>query len=133
LGCNRCHAISDGDREAFGERCGSALARIIRGRPEPFKALWWHGDDVSILGALGGRQFGWGRSARVWTTREHAGAGLSHFGIENVVTFVVGDNVAHTADFEHMERTLGNRTRHRMVPRPVGVPFFFRRSNPLAD
>ena len=53
MGCNRCHAISDGDREAFGERCGSALAQVSQGRPEPFEALWWHGDDVSTLGALG--------------------------------------------------------------------------------
>ena len=49
--------MSDGDWEAFGERCGSALAQVIRRRPEPFKALWGHGDDVSITTQLNGEPF----------------------------------------------------------------------------
>jgi len=118
------------DREPFGKRCEPALAQAIRRRAEPFKALWWHGDDVSTLGALGGREFGRGE---IGPRLDYASTRVpgSDFRIENVVTFV-GDNVAHTAEFEHMECTLGDRTRHRMVPRPVGVPFFFMRSNLLA-
>ncbi len=38
----------------------------------------------------------------------------SDFRIENVVTFVE-DEVAYTVDIEHMERRLGNRTRHRIL------------------
>ena len=81
--------------------------------PEPFKALWWHGDDVSILGALGGREFGWGE---VGPRLDYASTQVqgSDFRIENVVTFV-DDAVAYTVDFEHMERTLGNQTRHRIL------------------
>ena len=41
------------DREAFRKRCEPALAQVSQGKPEPFEALWWHGDDVSTLGALG--------------------------------------------------------------------------------
>ena len=105
--------MSDGDWEAFGERCGSALAQVIRRRPEPFEALWWHGDDVSILGALGGREFGWGE---IGPRLDYASTRVrgSDFRIENAVTFV-DDDVAYTADFEHMERTLGDRTRHRIL------------------
>jgi hypothetical protein len=35
--------------------CQQALGELIEGRPEPFKALWSHADDVVIMGAFGGR------------------------------------------------------------------------------
>ncbi len=75
--------------------------------------MWWHGDDVSILGALGGREFGW---RAVGPRLDYASTQVqgSDSRIENVVTFV-DDDVAYTVDFEHMERTLGNQTRHRIL------------------
>ena len=75
--------MSDGEWEAFGERCGSALARAIRRRAEPFKALWWHGDGVSALCALGGREFGRGE---IGPRLDYASTRVpgSDFGIVNI-------------------------------------------------
>ena len=41
------------------EALTAAQAAFVNGNPEPFKALWSHGDDVTILGAFGGYEQGW--------------------------------------------------------------------------
>jgi len=43
----------DSDWEGFMSRCQQALGELVEGRPEPFKALWSHADDVVITGAFG--------------------------------------------------------------------------------
>jgi hypothetical protein len=43
----------------FTRELQAALDGFIRGDAGPFKALWSHGEDVSILGALGGSERGW--------------------------------------------------------------------------
>jgi hypothetical protein len=42
------------------ERLRSALDAFVLGDAEPYKDLWAHTGDVSILGAFGGRNVGWG-------------------------------------------------------------------------
>lgn len=37
----------------------SAIQRACAGDPEPFKALYSHADDVTIMGAWGAHEFGW--------------------------------------------------------------------------
>jgi ketosteroid isomerase-like protein len=37
----------------------AAEAAMILGDPEPFKALWSHGDDISLFGAFGPCKKGW--------------------------------------------------------------------------
>ena len=45
---------------AFQEKLDAAELEFARGRPSAFKALWSHGDDVSLIGALGGKiEKGW--------------------------------------------------------------------------
>jgi len=39
--------------ERFVSVCQAALGELVEGRPEPFKALWSHADDVVIMGAFG--------------------------------------------------------------------------------
>jgi ketosteroid isomerase-like protein len=41
------------------EQLRSALDAFVLGDPRPYKDLWAHTDDVSILGAFGGRNVGW--------------------------------------------------------------------------
>jgi len=43
----------------FAHELHAALDGFVRGDAGPFKALWSHGEDVSILGALGGSERGW--------------------------------------------------------------------------
>jgi ketosteroid isomerase-like protein len=41
------------------EQLTTALDAFARGDAEPYKALWAHTEDVSVLGAFGGRNLGW--------------------------------------------------------------------------
>jgi hypothetical protein len=53
------HGSSDSDWDHFISRCQQALGDLVEGRPEPFKALWSHADDVMIIGPFGGYERGW--------------------------------------------------------------------------
>lgn len=107
------HAYVDGDWDMFVAVCQQALGDLVEGRPEPFKALWSHADDVVIMGAFGGYERGWELvSARLdWASKGIAATGRS---VENVVT-VVGDELAYTVDLEHMTRHVGDRARPRTL------------------
>lgn len=94
-------------------QCQAALGELVEGRPEPFKALWSHADDVTIMGAFGGFDRGWDNVARRldWAS---AGIGASGRRVENLLT-IVGKDLACTVDLEHMERTRDGRTHHRVL------------------
>jgi ketosteroid isomerase-like protein len=50
------------DRATFADmlsREQAAEAAVIRGDPEPYKALWWRGEEVSLFGAFGPCKKGW--------------------------------------------------------------------------
>ena len=97
----------DNDWDRFISRCQDALADLVEGRPEPFKGLWSHADDVVIMGAFGGYERGWAEvSARLdWAS---AGIKATNRVAENVVT-LVGDDLAYTVDLEHMTRHTGDQ------------------------
>ena len=64
----------DSDWDGFISRREDALGDLVEGRPEPFKALWSHADDVVIMGAFGGYERGWEQvSARL----DWAAAGIA--------------------------------------------------------
>ena len=44
--------------DRFISRCQDALRDLVEGRPDPFKAVWSHADQV-IMGAFGGYERGW--------------------------------------------------------------------------
>lgn len=53
------HHVSVGsDWVRFVSRCQQVLGELVEGRPEPFKALSSHADDVAIMGAFGGYEQG---------------------------------------------------------------------------
>jgi ketosteroid isomerase-like protein len=93
--------------------CQAALGELVEGRPEAFKAVWSHADDVTIMGAFGGFERGWPSVAQRldWAS---AGIGATGRSVENVLT-VVGQDLACTVDLEHMERTHDGRTYHRVL------------------
>jgi hypothetical protein len=113
----------DSDWDRFISRCQHALGDLVEGRPEPFKALWSHADDVVIMGAFGGHERGWDQvSARLdWAA---AGIKATDRAAENVVT-VVGDNLAYTVDLEHMTRHAGDHP----TPRTLRCTQAYRREN----
>ncbi len=113
-GCDRWHHLRvDTDWDHFVSVCQQALGDLVEGRPEPFKALWSHADDVVIMGAFGGHERGWEQvSARLdWAA---VGIQATDRTAENVVT-VVGDELAYTVDLEHMTRRVGDRTQSRTL------------------
>jgi ketosteroid isomerase-like protein len=113
----------DTEWERFASACQEALGHLVEGRPEPFKALWSHSDDVVIMGAFGGYEQGWAQvSARLdWAA---AGIRATDRAAENVVT-VVGDDLAYTVDLEHMTRHVGDRPN----PRTLRCTQVYRREN----
>lgn len=94
-------------------QCQAALGELVEGKPEAFKALCSHADDVTIMGAFGGFERGWENVAQRldWAS---AGIGGSERRVENLLT-VVGDDLACTVDLEHMERTHDGHTQHRVL------------------
>lgn len=93
--------------ERFMEACKHAQREMGAGRPESFKALWSHADDVVIMGGFGGYERGWEQvSARLdWASKGIAATDRSE---QNIAT-VVGEDLAYTVDLEHMTRHVGGQ------------------------
>jgi hypothetical protein len=98
---------------AFRAQAVAALSEMQEGRPEAFKALWSHGEGVSILGAFGGYERGWSTvGPRLdWASARINSANLQ---VENLLT-VVGDELALTVDLERMERIVEGTPRPRLL------------------
>ncbi len=94
-------------------RCEAALAELVEGRAEAFKALWSRSSDSVIMGAFGGYERGWEHVAQRldWASKGIRATGRR---AENLLT-VVGQDLACTVDLEHMERTVDGRTYHRTL------------------
>ena len=94
-------------------RFEAALGELVEGRPESYKALWSGADDTLIMGAFGGYERGHDQVAQ---RLDWASKGVQATGrwTENLLT-VVGQDLACTVDFEHMERTHDGRTYHRIL------------------
>jgi ketosteroid isomerase-like protein len=103
----------ESDWDSFISRCNQALAELVEGRPELFKALWSRADDVVIMGAFGGYERGW---ELVSERLDWAAKGIKSTDrvAENVVT-VIGDDVAYTVDLEHMTRHVGDQPQPRTL------------------
>src|SRR5437762_13835525 len=97
----------------FREQVQAALGELVEGRSDPFKALWSHTEEVSIMGAFGGYEQGW---SQVGPRLDWAGEriGATYRSVENILT-VVGDELACTVDLERMERTVGGQTSLRVL------------------
>jgi ketosteroid isomerase-like protein len=124
VGCDPWHHLRvDTDWDHFVSLCQKALGDLVEGRPEPFKALWSHADDVVIMGAFGGHECGWEQvSARLdWAA---VGIKATDRTSENVVT-VVRDDLAYTVDLEHMTRHADGRAQ----PRTLRCTQAYRREN----
>ena len=54
---------ADSEWSAFMARLDAAEHEFAQGRPAAFKALWSHGDEVSLCGGFGGMESGWEKVA----------------------------------------------------------------------
>jgi hypothetical protein len=56
---SRLAHLADSEWVAFIEKLEAAEHEFAQGRPAAFKALWSHGDEVSLCGGFGGVESGW--------------------------------------------------------------------------
>jgi ketosteroid isomerase-like protein len=73
---------------------------FAQGRPAAFKALWSHGDDVSICGAFGGIESGWNNvAARLdWASSQFSEGRRTR----EEVRSAVGADFAYLVQTEHI-------------------------------
>ena len=100
---------------------------LVKGDPEPLKACWSHGDDVTVANPLGPPVRGW---ERVSQTIEHVASNVSDgeaLDFEVIATHETSD-LAYVVQIEHMRARLGERQdvtpfslRVTMVLRPEGT------------
>jgi SnoaL-like domain len=57
------HREVNSEWSAFMARLESAEHEFAQGRPAAFKALWFHGNEVSLCGGFGGMESGWDKVA----------------------------------------------------------------------
>jgi hypothetical protein len=81
---------ADSEWTAFMNQLETAEQQFAQGRPASFKALWSHGDGVSICGAFGGMESGWEKvAARLdWASSKFSAGTRSR---EEVSSFVGAD------------------------------------------
>ena len=98
-----------------------AYRAMLRGDPEPFKALWSHEADISLFGALGGMERGWAEVCPRydWVSKAMIAEGTR---IENLHAEIRGD-LAVAVDLEHMVRTVDGQR----IPRTLRVTHCYRK------
>jgi ketosteroid isomerase-like protein len=124
----QAEATVEGDAElsVFIARIDAAQEKFARGRPDDFKALWSHTDDVTLSGGLGGVvERGWDKvAARLdWASSNYAGGERSN----QTIGGGVGDALAYLVRKEVIEgRIAGAAVRSRQELR---VTMVFRRGD----
>ena len=85
----------------------AASEEFVRGNPVPYRELWSHRSDVSILGAFGGHEAGWKTvTARLdWASSQY-GAGWS-FADETIAQGVASISASGSASSASCGRTTG--------------------------
>ena len=89
----------------------SAQVELVRGRPEAFKALWSHRDDVTLTGGLGGAiEKGWSNVSRrlEWVATQYAEGRREH----QEIARVVGRDLAYVVQKEIIRYRVPGRTTH---------------------
>jgi hypothetical protein len=91
---------------AFIVELDAAQEEFARGRPDSFKALWSHADDVTLGGGLGGEvEVGWDKvAARLdWASSTYQEGDRSN----RVFSGYVGDDFAYVVRKEIIEAQIG--------------------------
>jgi ketosteroid isomerase-like protein len=114
---------ADPELRAFIASIDVAQEEFARGRPESFKALWSHTDDVSLAGGHGGVvERGWDKvAARLdWASSTYQEGERSN----EIVTSLVADNFAYLVRKEIIEARIAGAARSTQELR---VTMVFRR------
>ena len=96
------------DLDQVLQRWRQGTDALVKGDPEPLKAMWSHGDDVTVANPLGPPVRGWERVAE---TIEHVASNVSDgeaLDFEVIATYRTSD-LAYVVQIEHMRAKLGKR------------------------
>lgn len=118
----------------------AAMTEFGVGRSEAFQAMWSHGDDVTIFGALGGTARGWAevepRSA--WAARQTSSPPFKAEAREfdyTLISAVFGADLGHTVWLENLDGTVwsGLRVTHLFRLEDDQWKIVHRHADPLVD
>jgi hypothetical protein len=95
----------------------AAQSAFVRGDPASMKALWSHAEDVTLMGAWGGKERGWALvGARLdWVSKSNT-AGTGTYAYDEVAS-IVGSDLALFVQIEHIAipHLSGGATSHLRV------------------
>ncbi len=101
-GCATLGSSTDAnDFAEFLTRADSAQVQLQQGVPEPYKALWSHGEDITLAGGFGGRiEQGW---AQVSKRLDWAGSNFVNGRNEiRRLAFAASGDVGYLVQTEHV-------------------------------
>lgn len=77
----------------------AAERAIYNGNPEPYKALWSHADEATLLGAFGPCKTGWAELSRTfdWVAHRYQGGTVT----QEYQAIVEAGDLAYTVALEH--------------------------------
>ena len=75
----------------------AALNAMTRGDATPMRAIWSHGDSVSSMHPLGGREVGWDAVWKTWDQVSQASSN-GHIALENQIVQAGTDMAYETGD-----------------------------------
>ncbi len=115
--------LADSEWIAFMARLETAEHEFAQGRPAAFKALWSHGDEVSLCGGFGGVESGWDKvGARLdWGSSKYSDGTRSSEEIRSTV----GDDFAYIVQKEVIRFRIAGRI--ELSTQELRVTMVFRR------
>ncbi len=115
--------LADSEWIAFMARLETAEHEFAQGRPAAFKALWSHGDEVSLCGGFGGVESGWDKvGARLdWASSKYSDGTRSSEEIKSTV----GDDFAYIVQKEVIRFRIAGRI--ELSTQELRVTMVFRR------
>jgi ketosteroid isomerase-like protein len=101
-----------------------ANEELLAGRSAPLRACFSHAEDITLFGGFGGHEIGWATiGPRLdWVAETFAGGHCTY----EVLSTVVGTDVALVVQFERGDAQLHNGTTHALAQR---VSMAFRRES----
>jgi uncharacterized protein YbdZ (MbtH family) len=112
---------ADSEWSAFMTRLEAAEHEFAQGRPAAFKALWSHGDEVSLCGGFGGIEAGWNKVAERldWASSQISEGTRSSEEIRSTV----GADFAYIVQTEQIRFRVAGRTEQSTVDFRVTMVF----------
>jgi ketosteroid isomerase-like protein len=119
-------ATSDDLSEIMDKAVDALGNGLALGNPEPFKALWAHDPDATVLGGFGGYALGWDEVSQNTDFAASRFHGARSFGVKRLAHGASGD-LGYAVWIEHGDVRVEGRDDY--VPIVIRVTHVFRRKD----